>query len=130
MSHLGDSLLNVAFTFVCHVLPRPWMVSRFGEGPLPLGRALFAGLSFVVGALAATGCSPDPALGPDAPPIARVWASRCGACHTPVEPGTRTRSHIEDALGRHHARVALSDDEWSEMRDFLARPEAADAKTR
>jgi hypothetical protein len=68
----------------------------------------------------AIGCAPDPAVPTGAPPIARVWASRCGACHSPVEPGTRTKSHLEDALARHKNRVPLSDAEWSEMRAFLA----------
>ncbi len=102
------------------------MFSRVALRSTPFRWQLVAA-SLVFSAVAMTGCSSDPALGPDAPPIARVWASRCGACHTPVEPGTRTRAHIEEALARHHTRVALSDDEWAAMRDFLAKPEAAEA---
>ena len=70
----------------------------------------------------AIGCAPDPVVPTGAPPIARVWASRCGACHSPVEPGTRTKSHLDDALARHKNRVPLSDAEWAEMRSFLAGP--------
>ncbi|HEY6460894.1 MAG TPA: hypothetical protein VIY73_12110, partial [Polyangiaceae bacterium] len=45
------------------------------------------------------GCAP--ATSPDAPAIAAVEAHRCGACHTPPEPKTRTRAALEDAFGRH-----------------------------
>ena len=76
-----------------------------------------AGVVFVALTTACTGG----ALGPDAPPIARVWESKCGACHTPVEPGTRTRTYLDDALARHKVRLSLSDGEWDEMKDFLAK---------
>jgi hypothetical protein len=67
-----------------------------------------------------TGCAPEPSVPAGSPPIARVWKSRCGACHTPVEPGTRTKAHLDDALARHKSRVPLTDAEWAEMKDFLA----------
>ena len=67
----------------------------------------------------AAGCSSG-GLSPNAPEIAHVWESKCGACHVPVDPGTRTRQHLDEAFYRHKTRVALSDDEWKEMVDFLA----------
>lgn len=55
-----------------------------------------------------------------APPIAKVWRARCGACHTRVEPGTHTRTEIDRALARHEKRIELSRDEWRAMADWLA----------
>ncbi len=59
------------------------------------------------------------------PPIAKVWRSRCGACHVRVEPGTRTREHLEDALSRHRKRVRLREDQWGDLVTFLATPPPA-----
>jgi hypothetical protein len=56
------------------------------------------------------------------PHAADVWANRCGACHVPVEPGTRPRPIVEDAMSRHHERVQLTQDEWRELIEFLAFP--------
>ena len=72
--------------------------------------------------IAACGGSSDGASAPraDEPPIAGVWRTRCGKCHVRVEPGTRSREHIEEALSRHKNRVRLRDPEWSELVDFLA----------
>lgn len=78
-----------------------------------------------------TGCdpAPEPASSPSAggaggagrePPIAAVWRSRCGACHVRVEPGTRTRPHLEEALTRHRKRVRLREDQWQDLVTFLA----------
>ena len=79
-------------------------------------------LALVLVALLA-GC--EPPLAPDAPPIARVWMSRCGACHIRVEPDTRSKSYLEDAFKRHQKRVSLTPDEWAQMVDYLAKPETA-----
>lgn len=83
-----------------------------------------------VAALAVTsalaGCAPEP-LAPESPPIARVWVSRCGACHTRVEPGSRTRDHLEDAFKRHQRRVHLTGDEWTQLVDYLAKHDATAA---
>lgn len=82
----------------------------------------------LVAAIAVAACggsssASNDALGPSAPPIARVWRARCGACHTRVEPGTRSREELETALARHRKRVHLRESEWRQMVAFLARSE-------
>jgi hypothetical protein len=52
--------------------------------------------------------------------IVHVHSSRCGTCHTPVEPGERSRAVLEDALARHRRRVRLSEADWAKMVDYLA----------
>ena len=52
--------------------------------------------------------------------VASVWRSKCGSCHVPVEPGSRKRVEIETALQRHRKRLRLSDDQWTQLVDFLA----------
>jgi len=52
--------------------------------------------------------------------VASVWRSKCGSCHVPVEPGSRKRDVIETALQRHRKRLRLSDDQWTQLVDFLA----------
>jgi hypothetical protein len=76
----------------------------------------------------ALACSASPTKQGSSPtaanaPIARVWRARCGACHVPVEPGTRTREHLEDALARHRGRARLSEQQWAELVSFLAAPQ-------
>lgn len=88
-----------------------------------------APLVVALGALFAVACggsssASSDALGPNAPPIARVWRARCGACHTRVEPGTRTYDELETALARHRKRVHLREGEWRQMVAFLARTDA------
>ncbi len=56
-----------------------------------------------------------------------IYQSRCGSCHTRVEPGTHTRAELETALARHHTRVRMNDAEWSNMIDYLA-ADSANAK--
>jgi len=56
----------------------------------------------------------------NAPPIASVWRSRCGACHVRVEPRTHSREQLEKALARHRKRVRLREDQWQELVTFLA----------
>ena len=63
--------------------------------------------------------------GDDEPQVAGVWRSKCGSCHVPVEPGSHSRSSIETALQRHHKRVRLSDEQWTQLVDFLAPKEQA-----
>jgi hypothetical protein len=78
----------------------------------------------MLGATACTGSAPraDGAEGARTEPahIVTVHVSKCGACHAPVEPGTRSREDIERALARHQKRLRLSPDEWSAMVDYLA----------
>jgi len=54
------------------------------------------------------------------PSAEKVWRSKCGSCHVPVEPGTRSRATIESAVSRHRTRLALSNEQWSSLVDFLA----------
>jgi hypothetical protein len=60
--------------------------------------------------------------------IAAIHASKCGACHTPPDPKTRTRPYVEEALSRHRKRVRLRSEEWAEMVDYLAMPEGKTAR--
>lgn len=54
------------------------------------------------------------------PHAAEVWSAKCGSCHVPVEPGTRSRGVIDTALGRHRTRARLTEGEWAELAEFLA----------
>jgi hypothetical protein len=67
-------------------------------------------------------CATEPrADGPsDVEHAAYIHRARCGSCHRPVEPGTRSREELVIALGRHKKRVRLSDAEWASMVDYLA----------
>jgi hypothetical protein len=69
-----------------------------------------------------------PPLPADAPAVAQVWLGRCGGCHTRVEPGTRSHAELEGALARHHKRVRLSDEEWTQMIDYLAKDRMSASK--
>jgi hypothetical protein len=60
--------------------------------------------------------------------IATLHTSRCGSCHTPPNPKTRTREYLENAFTRHRKRVRLTDEQWSEMTDYLAMPEGKTAR--
>jgi hypothetical protein len=59
---------------------------------------------------------------PSTSSIRDVHTSRCGACHTRVEPGARTRDELEVALSRHRNRLTLSEEAWRKMVDYLAKP--------
>lgn len=54
------------------------------------------------------------------PHAAELWSDKCGSCHVPVEPGTRSRGVIEAAMRRHRARAHLGAGEWAELADFLS----------
>ncbi len=80
-----------------------------------------------------TACAAAPAPGEWATPterdaIATMHVSKCGSCHAPPVPKTRTRQHIEDAFSRHKKRVRLTDEEWAMMVDYLAMPEGNTAR--
>ncbi len=81
--------------------------------------------------LAACAAAPAPS-GSTAPTegiaIAKVHASKCGSCHSPPQPDTRTREHIEDAFSRHKRRVRLTNEEWAMMVDYLAMPDGKTAR--
>jgi hypothetical protein len=57
--------------------------------------------------------------------IAAVHRAKCGTCHVRVDPGTRSRTEIELALGRHHRRTHLTDREWTLLVDYLAKDREA-----
>ena len=65
------------------------------------------------------GCSPA-AEAPAAPAIATVHRHQCGRCHRPPPPGAHPRPYLEEALAPHHKRVHLSDEEWTQLIDYLA----------
>jgi hypothetical protein len=93
-------------------------------------RAVF--LAWLVLAPSLGACSaarpPDGSTAPAERAIAAIHASRCGACHTPPDPRTRTRQYALEALSRHRKRVRLSNDEWAEMANYLAIPEGKTAR--
>ena len=73
--------------------------------------------------LSASACGGPPfPEAPEAPRIASVHRARCGQCHKRVEPGERSRSVLEDALGRHRKRVRMAEGDWALMVDYLAGP--------
>ena len=53
--------------------------------------------------------------------VAKIHHSSCGACHARVEPGERTREHLEKALAKHHSRVKMTDEQWAQLIDYLSR---------
>jgi hypothetical protein len=54
--------------------------------------------------------------------IAEVHKAKCGNCHVRVEPGSRKKDQLEAAFPRHKSRVHLSEDEWSQMMEYLSAP--------
>ena len=80
-------------------------------------------------AMAAAACSAPgsaaSAASPSQSPIAHIHKAKCGACHVRVEPGERTRAQLQDAFTRHRKRVHLTEEQWAQMIDYLAAPEAA-----
>jgi hypothetical protein len=80
---------------------------------------------FSMSMLVATGCaasSPRADEGARGEPqrIAAIHVSKCGSCHVPVEPGTRSRDELERALDRHQKRLHLTREEWNAMVEYLA----------
>ena len=73
----------------------------------------------------AIACAPAVSAEPVPEPlqhVAEVHKAKCGNCHVRVEPRTRTREALGEALLRHKKRVHLTDEEWSTMIEYLARP--------
>jgi hypothetical protein len=71
---------------------------------------------------AASAPSEAPTEAPAHARVASVHRSKCGSCHVRVEPGERTRVDLEAALARHRKRVRLTEEEWGDMVDYLAKP--------
>ena len=101
----------------------------------PRRLALTALVGLSVGGCASTHAHPASAgqHGPDAfaSEQARQWMSehqrvvaihrsKCGACHTPVEPGSTPRAEVAAALQRHRPRAKLTEQEWADMVEYLS----------
>jgi hypothetical protein len=52
--------------------------------------------------------------------VVAIHRSKCGACHTPVEPGSVPRAEVASALQRHRQRAKLSEKDWSDMVEYLS----------
>ena len=52
--------------------------------------------------------------------IVAIHRSKCGSCHTRVEPGSIPRATAESAMQRHRRRAKLTEREWEDMVDFLS----------
>jgi hypothetical protein len=52
--------------------------------------------------------------------IASIHRSKCGSCHTPVEPGSLQHETAEAAMLRHRRRAKLSERDWADMVEFLS----------
>jgi cytochrome c5 len=52
--------------------------------------------------------------------IVSIHRSKCGSCHTRVEPGSVPRATAESAMQRHRRRAKLTEREWEDMVDFLS----------
>jgi hypothetical protein len=83
--------------------------------------AAASGCASARGPAGATTASASPAAAAH-PPGERLWRSKCGACHVPVEPQSRDRGYLETALARHRVRLRLTEPEWTAVVDFLAKP--------
>ena len=101
-----------------------------------MDRSALALLAFTTLALASvTGCATEPspqlrAASVSHPRAAEIWSDKCGACHVPVEPGSRSRQVIESAMVRHQKRTKLTASEWREIVDFLSDSPARTADNR
>ena len=62
------------------------------------------------------------ASSPERAHIEAVYQSHCGACHSPVAPGSEPSDRLEAELERHHKRTRLTEAEWAGLDAFLARP--------
>ena len=78
-------------------------------------------LAWLLVGLQSIACSPVPDT-EAASAVAAVHHSRCGTCHSRVEPGQRGRDELDTALLRHRRRVRLDEAEWRQMVDYLAAP--------
>lgn len=50
-----------------------------------------------------------------------LWRARCNQCHVRVEPQTRERAVLTQALERHKKRARLSDTDVRDLVDYLAK---------
>lgn len=77
--------------------------------------------SFCVVACAFAACGPPAKpIDPRFADIARIHHAKCSKCHKRVEPGEKSRDHLDTALKKHRKRVPLTEEQWGQMVDFLA----------
>lgn len=77
------------------------------------------GLAAAAAIAAVAACTPARSPSPQSA-AEHTWRSKCGTCHVPVEPGTRTEAQLRTALARHRKRVRLTEPQWEELIAFLA----------
>ena len=65
---------------------------------------------------------------PPSDAIVAIHRSKCGSCHTRVEPGSIARSTAESAMLRHRRRAKLTEQQWEEMVDLLSDDHLAHAR--
>lgn len=58
---------------------------------------------------------------PEPSHAAEMWRSRCNQCHVRVEPQTRDRAVLSQALERHKKRARLSETDVRDLVDYLAK---------
>ena len=53
----------------------------------------------------------------------QINKTKCGACHSPFDPGGYTKAQLEPILKKHRdeKRANLSDDDWAKLADYLAK---------
>lgn len=76
------------------------------------------------GAPPGDGTAPPPVTPAAAPPGPDATIKmKCGACHVPPDPGMHTVAELEPILKKHRdeKRATLTDDEWKNVTDFLAK---------
>ncbi len=76
--------------------------------------------SFIAFAVACGGGEPPKTVEPKFAEVAAIHKAKCGACHKRVEPGLRTRDHLETALKPHRKRVPMTEENWSLLIDYLS----------
>src|SRR5258708_6983895 len=57
---------------------------------------------------------------PPSEAIVAIHRSKCGSCHTRVEPGSIARTTAESAMMRHRRRAKLTAQQWEETGDPLS----------
>jgi hypothetical protein len=60
--------------------------------------------------------------------IVAIHRSKCGSCHTRVEPGSVPRAAAESAMLRHRRRAKLTERQWGGMVDYLSADGPAHAR--
>jgi hypothetical protein len=70
----------------------------------------------------------DLVAAPASDAIVAIHRSKCGACHTRVEPGSVSRATAESAMMRHRRRAKLTERQWEEMVDYLSSDGLAHAR--